>query len=75
MKFIMGDVLGFGIVGFMYYNTTGYILSRIILFALAVLAVIGFIAVLGFIFGGGFKFKFRKSQREKERDWIRTGKF
>jgi len=73
MKFIMGDVLGFGIVGFMYYNTTGYILSRVILFALAALAVIGLIAVLGFIFGGGFKF--RKSQREKERDWIRTGKF
>lgn len=73
MKFIMGDILGFGMVGFMYYDTTGYLLARIIFFILVAFAIIGLITVLGFIFGRGFKF--RKSKEEKERDWIRTGKF
>lgn len=77
MKFIMGDILGFGMVGFMYYDTTGYLLARIIVFGLIALAIIGLISILRFIFGGGIKFTLRrgKSQADKERDWLKTGKF
>lgn len=77
MKFIMGDILGFGMVGFMYYDTTGYLLARIIVFGLIALAVIGLISILRFIFAGGIKFTLRrgKSQADKERDWLKTGKF
>lgn len=77
MEFVMGDILGFGMVGFMYYNTTGYLLARIIFVGLIILAVIGLISILRFLFGGGIKFTFKrgKSQADKERDWLKTGKF
>lgn len=69
MKFVMGDILGFGIVGFAYHNTTGYLLSRAIVIGLIVFAIIGLGATIKWLFG-------RRKQKESAGDkWLRTGKF
>ena len=72
MQFVMGDILGFGMVGFMYYNTTGYPISRLIFFVVLILAVIGLIALFGKLFTGGL---FKRRQKETDGEyWLRTGK-
>ena len=68
MKFIMGDIAGFGMVGWMYYDMTGYLIARGIFFAMAILAVIGLITVLKFLFTG------RKKKETPGEKWMRTGR-
>ena len=72
MQFVMGDILGFGMVGFVYYTTGGYLLSRFIFFAVLILAVIGLVSLFKGIFGGLFGGR-RKKETAGEY-WMRTGK-
>ena len=72
MKFIMGDILGAGGIGLIYYNTWGFILTHIIFFALIIFAIIGLITTIAFLFGRKGKGRHKETAEEK---WIRTGKF
>ncbi len=52
MKFIMGDFLGIGIIGFSYYNMGGYLFAHLIFFIFAALALIGAWQVIKWIMVG-----------------------
>lgn len=68
MEFVMGDILGFGMIGWVYYNTTGYIFTRIISFSTTILATIGLITIIKWLFT-------RKRTKETPgQKWLRTGK-
>ena len=73
MEFVMGDILGLGMVGFVYYNTTGFLLARVITISVILLAIIGTFTLLKTMFC--IIFKGRKKKESAEEKWLRTGKF
>ena len=68
MKFVIGDIAGYGMVGWIYYDMTGYLVTRVLFFALVGLAAIGLITVLKFFFTG------RKKKETPGEKWMRTGR-
>lgn len=64
----MGDIFGVGVVGWAYYNMTGYLLARILFFGMVLLSVIGLVTVVKFLFGG------RKKKETPGEKWMRTGR-
>lgn len=68
MDFVMGDILGFGMVGWVYYTTTGYILSRVIFFGIILFAIIGFFTVIKWVF------RRKKPKETAGQKWMRTGR-
>ena len=68
MKFIMGDIAGFGMVGWVYYDMTGYLITRVLFIGMAILATIGLITILKFLFTG------RKKKETPGEKWMRTGR-
>ena len=68
MKFIMGDIAGFGMVGWVYYDMTGYLIARVLFIGMAILTTIGLITILKFLFTG------RKKKKTPGEKWMRTGR-
>ena len=68
MKFIMGDIAGFGMVGWVYYDMTGYLIARVLFIGMAILATIGLITILKFLFTG------QKKKETPGEKWMRTGR-
>lgn len=68
MKFLMGEFLGAGGIGFVYYTTWGAILTYILTIVIGILTIIGLITVIKWFFT-------RRKPKESPHDkWLRTGK-
>lgn len=70
MEFIMGDVFGVGMVGWMYYDMTGYLIARLLFGGMAILSIVGLVTIVGFIIRA---IKGRKKETPGEK-WLRTGR-
>lgn len=68
INFVMGDWMGFGIIGIVYEGFANYIISHIIFFVLAALCLVGLVSTIKWIFT-----RKRKKETPGEK-WMRTGK-